>query len=86
MVPPCYFIIPGFAWDCFLKMTKQETELIAEYDMILMIENGIRGEISQSSNRQAKANMYMNGKLNENKKKRFLQYLDANNLNGWAMS
>jgi len=48
-------------------------ELIAEYDMILMIENGISGEISQTSNRHAKANKYMKGKFNENKESIFLQ-------------
>ena len=70
-----------------LKMTKQKLELLTEYDMALMIENGIRGGISLFSNRYAKAyNKYTDKKYDESKESVFLTYLDANNLYGWAMS
>jgi len=85
--PALYFTTPGFAWDFMLKMTKQKLELITDYDMILMIENGIRGGISQCCNRYAKANnRYTKDKFDENKESILLQYLDANNSCGWAMN
>jgi hypothetical protein len=85
--PVWYFTTPGFAWYCMLKMTKQTLELLTDYDVVLMIENRIRGGTSQCSNRHAKAkNKYMGENFNEHKESVFLEYLDANNLYVWAMS
>jgi len=65
--PSWYFTTPGFAWDSMLKMTKQKLELLTDYDKVLMIEKGIRGGISQSRNRHAKANnKYMDEKHDKN--------------------
>ena len=55
--------------------------------MLLMFERGIRGGITQSVNRWAKANNpYMGSEFDPDEKTNYLQYLDANNLYGWAMS
>ena len=55
--------------------------------MLLMFERGIRGGITQSVKRWAKANNpYMGSEFVPDKPTRYLQYLDANNLYGWAMS
>ena len=52
-----------------------------------MFERGIRGGITQSVNRWAKANNpYMGSNFAPDKPIKYLQYLDANNLYGWAMS
>ena len=54
---PIYFVsAPGLAWPACLKKTEVKLELIADYDMLLMIEKGIRGGICQVTHRYAKAN------------------------------
>ena len=54
--------------------------------MLLMFEKGIRGGITQAVNCYAEANnKYMKDQYNPDKKSTYLQYLDANNLYGWAM-
>ena len=54
---PChYYTAPGLAWDACLKVTKQELELLKDYDMLMMFEKGIRGGISHISKRYAEAN------------------------------
>ncbi|XP_023213406.1 uncharacterized protein LOC111616210 [Centruroides sculpturatus] len=45
--PAWYYTAPGLSWEAMLKMTDVMLDLISDYDMILMIENGIRGGISQ---------------------------------------
>ena len=79
---PAHFLsLPGLA--C-LKKTNVELELLTDYDMLLMVEERIRGGICHSIHRYAKANnKYMK---NYSKESSYIQYLDANNLYGWAMS
>ena len=55
--------------------------------MLLMFERGIRGGITQSVHRWAIANnLYMGYEYESDKLTEYFQYLDANNLYGWAMS
>ena len=84
--PVYYYTAPGLAWDAMLKMTGVNLELLNDVDMLLMIEKGIRGGISIISNRYGEANNKYMKDYDETKPSKFLMYLDANNLYGWAMS
>ena len=59
---PTHFLsLPGLVWQACLKKTNVKLELLTDYDMLLMVEQGIRGAISHSIHRYAKANnKYMN--------------------------
>jgi len=84
---PCwYFTAPGLARDACLKKTGIQLELLSDINMLLKFEKGIRGGVSMISKRYEKANnKYMKG-FNLEEESKFIQYLDANNLCGWAMS
>ena len=84
---PAHFLsLPGFAWQACLKKTNIKLALLTDYDMLLMVEEGIRGGICHSIQRYAKANNKYMKSYNNNEESSYIQYLDANNLYGWAMS
>ena len=67
-------------------MTDIKLEKISDIDKYLFIEKGLRGGISYTAKRYAKANnKYLNDHDSE-KRSTFISYLDMNNLYGWAMS
>ena len=84
--PAHYYTSPGLAWDACLKETGQQLQLLHDYDMLMMFERGIRGGISHISKRYAVANNKYMKDYNPGKESTYIQYLDANNLYGWAMS
>ncbi|XP_065639669.1 uncharacterized protein LOC136072392 [Hydra vulgaris] len=79
--PAWNYTAPGLAWDAALKITKVKLELLSDYDMILMIKEGIRGGISMISNRLGIANnKYMENYTKTNK---IYEYKSNINDNKW---
>ena len=84
---PChYFTSPGLSWDAMLKMTNIKLGLMTDIDMYQFIEKGLRGGVSYIAHRYGKANNKYMKEYNEKAPSKYIMYLDANNLYGWAMS
>ena len=76
-INPLYCVsLPGYTWQCGMKYTDINLQTLQDNDMILLLENNIRGGISS-----VMGDRYI--KSDKNKK---ILYIDANNLYGWAMS
>ena len=76
-INPLYCVsLPGYTWQCGLKYTGINLQTLRDKDMILLLENNIRGGISS-----VMRDRYV--KSNDNKK---ILYIDANNLYGHSMS
>ena len=78
-------IVYGYDWDAMLKMTNIKLELMVDIDMFQFIEKGMRG-VSYIANQYGKANNRYMKEYNEKVPSKYIMYLDANNLYGWAMS
>ena len=76
-INPLYCVsLPGYTWQCGLKYTGINLQTLQDKDMILLLENNIRGGISS-----VMGDRYI--KSDEIKK---ILYIDANNLYGHSMS
>ena len=76
-INPLYFVsLPGYTWQCGLNYTGINLQTLQDRDMILLLENNIRGGISS-----VMGDRYI--KSDENEK---ILYIDANNLYGHSMS
>ena len=83
--PAHYYTSPGLSWYALLKFSKQKLELLSDINMIQFIESGIRGGLSMISHSSIANNKYMMKNYDPDKEIKSINYLDANNLYGWAM-
>ena len=76
-INPLYsYSLPGFTWKAGLKLTNIKLDFIKDKDLLLLLENNIRGGILS----------VMGPRYIESDTNTKLLYIDANNLYGWAMS
>ena len=72
-----YFVsLPGYTWTCGLKYTNIKLQTLQVKEMILLLENGIRGGISG----------VMGDSYVESDKDKNILYGDATNIYGFAMN
>lgn len=82
-----YLTAPGFSFDSMLYKTGVELELLTDPDMYMFVESGIRGGITSCVKKNAKANNpYIPETYDHTQPCKYVQYIDANNLYGYAMS
>ena len=76
-INPLYsYSLPGYTWKAGLKLTNIKLDYTKCKELLLLLENNIRGGISSvMGNRHVQSD--------ENKQ---ILNIDANNLYGWAMS
>ena len=84
---PCHYCSsPELSWDAMLKMTEIELELISDTNIYLFLVKKMRVGISYIAKRFSKSsNKYMRF-YDNSKPSKYIIYLDANNLYGWAIS
>ena len=83
----CSFLIcTRISMASLFKKTEVKLELLTDNDMLLTPEEGIRGGMCQAIHRYVKANNKYMKNYDEKEESSYIQYLDANNLYGWAMS
>ena len=80
------FSSPGLSWNAKFKIASVELELISSIDVYLFVENSIKGDISYIAKRYRKAKNKSMKLYDDRKRSKYITYLDANNLYGWAMS
>ena len=81
---PCqFFSAPGLSWSAMLRMTKVNLHLLTDIDDLVFFERGRRGGVSQISDYASANNPYVEN-YDPRKPNSYIEFLDANNLYGWA--
>ena len=84
--PAHCWTLAGYTWQCCLKMTDLELQLITDPNIYLMFENAIRGGVSTVSNRYSKANNKYMSDYDSSQPSSYIMSLDVVNLYGYCMS
>ena len=84
--PAHFSSAPELAWQGCLKKAGVKLESVADIDMLLMVEKGIRGGICHAIHRYAQGNNKYMKNYNKNTTSSYLMHLAAKNLYGWAMA
>ena len=69
-----------------LKMTNIKLELMSNIDMFQFIEKCMCGGVRYIANQYGKANIKHMEEYDEKSPSKYIMYLNANNIYGWAMS
>lgn len=83
--PAFYLTAPSLSFDAMLLQTKVKLELISDFEIVRLIQKGIRGGICLCPTRYAVSNNKYQSDYNPNELDNFLMYIDCNNLYGFAM-
>src|SRR5690606_13083739 len=85
--PSHYYTLSGYTWDCAFKYSKVRLQLFnnEQLDMLLFIENNIRGGISSIMKRYSEANNIYMENYDKNKENIYILPVDANNLYGGCL-
>lgn len=84
--PAEYYTALGMSFDCMIKHTRVELELLNDYDQFLMVQDGVRDGLTQAVRRYSKANNYINYIIiqhpdyDKTTPYTWIIYLDVNNL------
>lgn len=84
--PAHFYTSPGLSWEAMLRMTGVTLELLTDVDMLHFFKRGIRGGVSMCTKRKEVANNEHLPNFDPSQEKKYILYLDATNLYGYAMS
>ena len=76
---------PALSWEAMLNITNIKLEFISDPDMYIFFEKGMRGGVSFISNRYSEANNKYLKSFDPKQESKYVIYLDANNLYGYAL-
>jgi hypothetical protein len=75
-----YVGLPGMAWDCMLKFSGVNLELMTDIDVYIAMEKGIRGGLTMVTHRHYKAKNPKVADYNPDEPHTWIRYDDANCL------